>query len=109
QLWVARHLQGRRAPRLFDLRSGCYLPVQLRDFVQQRRQIDFLRTEVKAAAAIEQARGIEEIVDQVGYPQHRSTNFAGALVNFVRRRAIFQLDQALRVAVYYGQWRAELM
>src|SRR5262249_23997178 len=109
QLRVAHHLQRFLAEPLQDLGSGRYLAVQLADLAQEYGDVDLLRMEVEAGTAVEQARRIQEIVYQMRYPQNRPANSAGALVDFLGRHALFQLDQTLSVTIDDRQRRTEFV
>src|SRR5436190_13129988 len=83
--------------------------MQLANFVQKPRKIDFFGVKVETHPRIDQARGIEEIFNQMREAQHRGTNLTGALIDLMRRQPVLQLPQPLRVPVNDTQWRTELM
>ena len=56
--------------------------MQLADLPQQRRQIDVGGMEIKLGAAVDQAGGVEQVVDQVRHPQHGGADLAGAFADF---------------------------
>src|SRR5580704_14405964 len=76
--------------------------MQLADLSQEPAEIDLFR--VEGQPAIDNARGIEQVLNQVCKPQDCRTHLPRALVDLLRRQTVLQLDQALGVAIDDAQW-----
>jgi hypothetical protein len=78
-------------------------------FLQQRAQIDLIRVEVKLRAVIDQARGIEQIVDHGGHLQDGPANLLCALDDRADRHAVADLGEALGLSINDRQRSTEFM
>ena len=96
-------------PTFQDLRVGSQFPLHMADFAHQRRQIELRRPVVKIDTAVDQARGADEVVDQLSHPTDRVADLARTRGQFLRRQSIPHGDQTLRMTINDAQRRAKLV
>src|SRR5208283_5610354 len=77
------------------------------NLVQKRMHVEARRMEIELT--IDDLRRTKQTVNQAGHAQHRAANFPRTLSDLVGAGRAIHLCQALGVAVYDRQWRAEFV